>query len=88
MPRATDHIQDQIDMVKVLEEKWYTYEIPDDWIYMDTSKVSDYGKLANLQNQNLKTTTFYYLVKIKISLKKRPICNTWFMSTSCIFYRQ
>ena len=54
MCRATDHIQDQIDMVKILEEKGYTYEIPDDWIYMDTSKVPDYGKLANLDNQNLK----------------------------------
>jgi cysteinyl-tRNA synthetase len=30
MCRATDHIQDQIDMVKILEEKGYTYEIPDD----------------------------------------------------------
>ena len=54
MCRATDHIQDQIEMVKILEEKGYTYEIPDDWIYMDTSKVADYGKLANLDNQNLK----------------------------------
>lgn len=51
MPRATDHIQEQIEMVKTLEEKWYTYEIPDDGIYMDTSKISDYGKLAWLQNQ-------------------------------------
>lgn len=54
MPRATDHIKEQIEMVKILEEKGYTYEIPDDWIYMDTSKVEDYGKLANLENQNLK----------------------------------
>jgi cysteinyl-tRNA synthetase len=30
MCRATDHIQDQIEMVKILEEKGYTYEIPDD----------------------------------------------------------
>jgi cysteinyl-tRNA synthetase len=30
MCRATDHIQDQIDMVKTLEKKGYTYEIPDD----------------------------------------------------------
>ena len=51
MPRATDHIKEQIEMVKILEEKWYTYEIPDDGIYMDTSKVADYGKLAWLQNQ-------------------------------------
>ena len=52
MPRATDHIQEQINLVKSLEEKWYTYEIPDDGIYMDTSKVEDYGKLAWLENQD------------------------------------
>ena len=51
MCRATDHIQEQITMIKTLEEKWYTYEIPNDWIYMDTSKVEDYWKLAWLENQ-------------------------------------
>ena len=25
MPRATEHIQQQIDLVKILEEKGYTY---------------------------------------------------------------
>ena len=45
MPRATEHIQEQIHLVQLLEEKWYTYEVPWDWIYMDTSKVDDYWKL-------------------------------------------
>ncbi len=45
MPRATEHIPEQIAMVKTLEEKWYTYEVPGDGIYMDTSMVEDYGKL-------------------------------------------
>ena len=45
MPRATEHIQEQIQMVERLEEKGYTYTIPDDGIYMDTSLVEDYGKL-------------------------------------------
>ena len=45
MPRATEHIQEQIQMVQRLEEKGYTYTIPDDGIYMDTSLVEDYGKL-------------------------------------------
>ncbi len=44
-PRATDYIKEQIDIVKDLQEKWYTYIIPQDWIYMNTGKVSDYGKL-------------------------------------------
>ena len=45
MPRATEHIKEQIELVKLLEEKGYTYEVPWDWIYMDTSKVDDYWKL-------------------------------------------
>lgn len=45
MPRATEHIKEQIDLVKILEQKWYTYIIDWDWIYFDTSKLPDYGKL-------------------------------------------
>ena len=45
MPRATDHIAEQIAIVKTLENKGYTYTIEGDGIYMDTSKISDYGKL-------------------------------------------
>ncbi|MBP6085995.1 hypothetical protein KA478_02185 [Patescibacteria group bacterium] len=44
-PRATEYIPEQIDLVQSLEQKGYTYEIPGDGIYMDTSKVADYGKL-------------------------------------------
>lgn len=44
-PRATQYIAEQIEIVKSLIDKWYTYVIPGDGIYMDTSKVSDYGKL-------------------------------------------
>ncbi|HOG15635.1 MAG TPA: cysteine--tRNA ligase, partial [Candidatus Absconditabacterales bacterium] len=45
MPRATDHLAEQISLVQKLEEKAYTYEVPGDGIYMDTSKVENYGKL-------------------------------------------
>ena len=45
MPRATDHIAEQIALVQTLENKGYTYTIQGDGIYMDTSKISDYGKL-------------------------------------------
>lgn len=44
-PRATEHIKQQIDVVKLLEEKWYTYIIPWDGIYFDSSKYTEYGKL-------------------------------------------
>jgi len=44
-PRATEHIPEQIEMIVELEKKGFTYKIENDWIYMDTSKVLDYGKL-------------------------------------------
>lgn len=43
--KATDHIEDFIYLIKILEEKGYTYRISDG-IYFDTSKFPDYGKLA------------------------------------------
>lgn len=46
--RATEHIEAQLDLVKTLEEKGYTYEIPGDGIYFDTAKLADYGQLARL----------------------------------------
>ena len=44
--KATDTIDDQIALVKTLEEKGYTYRI-DDGIYFDTSKFKDYTKLSH-----------------------------------------
>jgi len=51
-PKATDHIPEQIAMVQTLESKGYTYLIPGDGIYMDTSKVPNYGHLAWLDQQD------------------------------------
>ena len=45
--KATDYIKEQIDMLKCLEEKGYTYAASDG-VYFDTSKLTDYGKLAQL----------------------------------------
>jgi len=45
IPRATDHIPEQIAIVQSLIEQWYTYEIAGDGVYMDTSRIADYGKL-------------------------------------------
>ncbi|MBO8406871.1 MAG: cysteine--tRNA ligase [Proteobacteria bacterium] len=46
MPRATDYIAEQIDLVKKLQDLGYTYEIPGDGIYYDTSKFAAYGALT------------------------------------------
>ena len=51
--KATDYIKEQIDLVKKLEEKGYTYKI-DDGIYFDTSKVPDYAKLSGQKIEYLK----------------------------------
>ncbi len=45
MPKATDHIPEQIRMVEELEKNGFTYRTSDG-IYFDTSKVPEYGALA------------------------------------------
>ncbi len=45
--RATDHIQEQIEVIRCIEEKGYTYRTSDG-IYFDTSKQPDYGYLGRL----------------------------------------
>lgn len=52
MPRATEYIQQQIDFVKELESKGFTYVI-DDGVYFDTSKLENYGELARLDIDGL-----------------------------------
>jgi cysteinyl-tRNA synthetase len=52
--RATEHIAEQLEMVKTLEAKGYTYVIKDDGVYFDTSKIDDYGKLALIDLEQLK----------------------------------
>lgn len=47
LPKATDHIKEQIDLVEKLEQKGYTYQI-DDGIYYDTSKFPRYADFARL----------------------------------------
>jgi len=43
--KATDNISEQIELIKKLEAKGFTYKTSDG-IYFDTSKFSDYGKLT------------------------------------------
>lgn len=52
MPRATEYIKEQIELIKKLEDKGFTYRTSDG-IYFDTSKLADYGKLAGLDKQSL-----------------------------------
>ncbi len=52
-PRASEHIKEQINLIKILEKKGYTYKTSDG-IYFNTTKLKDYGKLANLNTKKLK----------------------------------
>ena len=52
-PKASEHIKEMIALIKTLEKKGYTYKTSDG-IYFDTSKFSDYGKLAGLKKEGLK----------------------------------
>ncbi len=51
-PKATEHIAEQIDLIKTLENKGYTYKTSDG-IYFDTNKFKEYGKLGNIKLANL-----------------------------------
>jgi cysteinyl-tRNA synthetase len=47
LPKATEHIEEQIDLIKQLEVRGYTYQIGDG-IYYDTSKFPGYAAFAKL----------------------------------------
>lgn len=65
--KATDYIQDQIELIQILEEKGFTYKIRDG-IYFDTSKFPDYNKLSRQNLDELKAGA-----RIEMSLgKKHP----------------
>lgn len=64
--KATDHIKEQIDMIKTLEKKGFTY-IAGGNVYFNTAKLTDYGKLAKL---DLKAQTKARVEKDK--QKKNP----------------
>jgi cysteinyl-tRNA synthetase len=51
--KATEHIQDMIDLVKTLEEKGYAY-MAEGNVFFDTGKFPPYGELALLDRQKLK----------------------------------
>ncbi|MBI4144970.1 cysteine--tRNA ligase [Candidatus Woesearchaeota archaeon] len=63
--KATDHIKEQIALVQELEKKRYTYVIPGDGVYYDTSKFKKYGKLAKLDIEGLKAGARVELVEGK-----------------------
>jgi cysteinyl-tRNA synthetase len=45
--KATEHLPEQIDLIRCIESQGYTYRTSDG-IYFDTSRLTDYGYLARL----------------------------------------
>jgi len=51
-PRASDYIEEQVALIKSLEQKGYAYQTSDG-VYYDTAKFKSYGKLGNIKLENL-----------------------------------
>lgn len=51
--KATEYISQQIDLIKTLEAKGFTY-LTGDGVYFDTAKFPDYNKLSHLNLEDLK----------------------------------
>lgn len=52
--RASEYVKKQISLIQTLEEKGYTYETSDG-IYFDISKFEKYGRLGNINLDELKS---------------------------------
>lgn len=50
MPKASEHIKEDIEIIKKLEKNKFTYKTSDG-IYFNTSKFKDYGKLGKLKTK-------------------------------------
>ena len=53
-PRATEHINEMVSLIKKLMEKGYAYKGEDNSIYFSISKFKGYGKLSHLDISQLK----------------------------------
>ncbi len=53
MPKATDHIEEMVDLIETLLEKGYAYRA-DDSVYFRIAKFPKYGELVGLEKQELK----------------------------------
>lgn len=66
--RATEHIDDMINLIRVLEKKGYTY-VANGNVYFEIDKFKDYNKLANLSMEELEAGS-----RVEIDVhKKNPL---------------
>lgn len=69
LPKATDHIPEQLVLLETLEKKGFTYVI-DDGVYFDTSKLPDYGKLTRQKAEDLRAGA-----RVELNAQKRNITD-------------
>jgi len=67
--KATDYIKEQVELIKCLELKGFTY-LTSDGVYFDTAKFPDYGKLAKLDIKGLQEGA-----RIEFSKEKKNITD-------------
>ena len=53
-PKATEHVSEMVDLIQKLLERGLAYKA-DDGVYFNVQKFRDYGKLANIDLESLKT---------------------------------
>jgi cysteinyl-tRNA synthetase len=63
--KATDHIPQQIQLVKTLEEKGFAYVIPGDGVYFDTEKFPRYADFAGLDIKGMQAGSRVEMVEGK-----------------------
>lgn len=54
-PRATEHIPQQIELVRQLVERQFAYQAPDGSVYYRVHNFPDYGKLSHFDPQSLQS---------------------------------
>lgn len=54
LPKATEHIEDMVELVEILIKKGYAYEGEDGSIYYNISRFKNYGKLSKMKIKKLK----------------------------------
>ena len=54
-PKATEHVKEMVGMVKKLLKKGYGYKGEDGSVYYSIAKFPDYGKLAHIKVEELRT---------------------------------
>jgi len=77
-PRASEHIAEDIELIKALEKNGYVYAIKDG-VYFDTQKFKGYGKLGNIKPDSSKD-----VARIAVNPEKKNPADfvVWKLSSS------